>query len=207
MPTSSPIQSDSVVTFDIQSGGAPIPDSVNVVSVIVEKRLNQPFSAQFVLLDGDAATGEFEISSSSLFIPGNTITINAGYNGQNSLLFKGNVTAQNISITDDAAPTLTIDCRSTSIESWTINSNPVITVQYGAGILEFNANYSRPAATGLVKVHGVVTFSGSALVEPGKYISLGGLGSRFNGNHLVSAVVHRIEDGNWITEATFGLPG
>ncbi len=205
MPTPSPIQSDSVVTFDIQSGGSPIPDSINVISVIVKKRLNQPFSAQFVLLDGDPATGEFEVSSSGLFIPGNTININAGYNGQNSLLFEGKVTSQNISIKTEAAPTLAVDCRSDVIESWTINNTPVLTLQYGADILEFNANYARPAATGIAKVHGVVTFRGSALAEPGKYISLTGLGSRFSGNHLVSAVAHRIEDGNWFTEATFGL--
>ena len=199
-------QPGSMVTFSIQSGGATIPDSVNASSVTIQKRLNQPFSAQFVLLDGDPGTGDFAISSSALFVPGNAITINAGYNGQDSPLFKGKVTSQNISIKTDAAPTLTVDCSSEVIEGWTINNTPVIALQYGTDILEFNANYSRPTAAGLVKVHGVVTFRGSVLAGPGKYISLGGLGSRFSGNHLVSAVVHRIGDDDWLTEATFGLP-
>jgi len=205
MSTPAFYQPGSMVTFSIQAGGRPIPDSINVISIAIEKRVNQFFSAQFVLLDGDPGTGDFAISSSDLFVPGSAITINAGYNGQDSPLFKGKVTAQNISIKTDAAPTLTVDCRSELIEGWTINHAPVITLQYGTDLREFDASFSRP--DNVAKVYGTVEFQGSALAEPGKYISLTGLGSRFSGNHLVSGVVHRIEDGNWVTKATIGLPG
>ncbi|MCW3071451.1 MAG: vgrG, partial [Bacteroidetes bacterium] len=36
-------------------------------------------------------------------------------------------------------------------------------------------------------------------------ITLSGLGDRFNGDHLVSGVVHDLSDGNWTTEVTVGL--
>ena len=43
------------------------------------------------------------------------------------------------------------------------------------------------------------------MVDPGNYITLSGLGDRFNGDHLVSGVSHFIGDGNWTTEASVGL--
>jgi Rhs element Vgr protein len=55
------------------------------------------------------------------------------------------------------------------------------------------------------KIRGEVSFLGNSLVNPGNYITLSGLGDRFNGDHLVSNVVHDISDGNWITEVSLGL--
>lgn len=55
------------------------------------------------------------------------------------------------------------------------------------------------------KIQGEVKFQGSNLVDPGKYITLDGLGDRFNGNHLISGVIHSIGDGNWTTEVSVGL--
>ncbi len=55
------------------------------------------------------------------------------------------------------------------------------------------------------KIRGEVKFQGNNIVDTGKYITLAGLGDRFNGDHLVSAIVHDISEGNWMTEATIGL--
>jgi Rhs element Vgr protein len=58
---------------------------------------------------------------------------------------------------------------------------------------------------GLARVRGRLRFQGSAVALPGTLIALEGVGTRFNGNVFVSAVQHDIADGNWITEAEFGL--
>lgn len=55
------------------------------------------------------------------------------------------------------------------------------------------------------KIRGEVKFQGNNIVDTGKYITLAGLGDRFNGDHLVSGIVHDISEGNWMTEATIGL--
>ncbi len=55
------------------------------------------------------------------------------------------------------------------------------------------------------KIRGEVKFQGSNKVNPGKYLTLDGLGDRFNGDHFISNIVHTIAHGNWITEATVGL--
>lgn len=54
------------------------------------------------------------------------------------------------------------------------------------------------------KIQGEVKFQGKQ-INPGTYLTLEGLGDRFNGDHLVSGVVHDISDGNWTTETTIGL--
>ncbi len=55
------------------------------------------------------------------------------------------------------------------------------------------------------KIQGEVKFQGTNLVNPGNYITLGGLGDRFNGDHFISSVTHDISEGNWITEISVGL--
>lgn len=57
----------------------------------------------------------------------------------------------------------------------------------------------------LARLRGKVSFPGSAKPQPGKVVELGGLGARFNGKAFVSGVTHRIESGDWVTEAEFGL--
>lgn len=64
---------------------------------------------------------------------------------------------------------------------------------------------ARQMKAALARVRGSVRFQGSALAVPGVTMSLAGVGKRFNGKVYVSAVEHTIADGNWTTEAEFGL--
>jgi Rhs element Vgr protein len=59
--------------------------------------------------------------------------------------------------------------------------------------------------SGLARVRGHMRFQGSALAVPGALIELKGVGTRFNGNVLASAVTHTIVNGNWITKVEFGM--
>lgn len=56
------------------------------------------------------------------------------------------------------------------------------------------------------KITGQITLQGTASVVPGSIISLKNIGDRFSGNHFVSSVNHTIEDGNWLTEISVGIP-
>lgn len=53
-------------------------------------------------------------------------------------------------------------------------------------------------------VRGQVRIQGRPELLPGTLLQLGGLGHRFNGTALVSAVRHRLGHGDWITELTIG---
>ena len=58
---------------------------------------------------------------------------------------------------------------------------------------------------GLARVRGRIKFQGNASAKINTLIELDGVGNRFNGEVFVSAVTHEIADGNWTTEATFGM--
>lgn len=57
---------------------------------------------------------------------------------------------------------------------------------------------------GLARIRGRMKFQGNAKARVGELIELARVGNRFNGKVLVTAVLHDISDGNWITEVEFG---
>jgi Rhs element Vgr protein len=57
----------------------------------------------------------------------------------------------------------------------------------------------------LAKVKGRVRFQGYAKVKPATILQLDGLGDRVNGKVFVAGVRHDISQGNWVTDAQFGL--
>jgi Rhs element Vgr protein len=59
--------------------------------------------------------------------------------------------------------------------------------------------------SGLSRLRGSMKFQGSAKAKVGTLIEVAGVGKHFAGKVYVSAVTHDIRDGNWITEAEFGL--
>jgi len=58
---------------------------------------------------------------------------------------------------------------------------------------------------GLARVRGRMRFQGSAKARVGTLVQLTGMGARFSGSVYLSGVHHEIVDGNWTTEAEFGL--
>ncbi|WP_167619850.1 type VI secretion system tip protein VgrG [Maribellus sediminis] len=57
----------------------------------------------------------------------------------------------------------------------------------------------------LSKIRGRVRFQGVADVKPNTTLALSGVGDRFNGKVYVSAVRHQVSEGNWTTDAQFGI--
>ena len=57
----------------------------------------------------------------------------------------------------------------------------------------------------LSKVKGRVRFQGFPDVKPATVLNLGGLGDRVNGKVFVAGVRHEIANGDWLTDAQFGL--
>ncbi len=338
-----------IATFTVKVNGSAIPDITSVLSIYVEKRINRIAYAKLVILDGDADEGTFEASSSSTFVPGAEIVLEAGYDSKNTAVFKGIITGQTIRIDALVGSALEVECRDQSIKmivgrksltyskqkdsdvissiignysgvSSDVSSTPttwpeqvqyyatdwdyimalaenngmvvtaydnkvsvfkpdadtssVLTVKYGDGLMEFNAdlqsiyqldnakanswdyktqavingeaknsysgagNLSTKKLSEVVglseyqlqtagtlesadltnwskaqlvksefsKIQGEAKFQGTSTPNPGQYITLQGLGDRFNGDHIMSGVVHDISDGNWITKVNIGLP-
>jgi len=348
MSASTTITSGGLATYTVKTNGSAIPDTIDVQSVEVEKGVNKIPIARVVVIDGTPATETFEASSSSTFVPGNTITIEAGYDSKNQVIFKGIITKQSIRIHGGMGSVLEVECRDEAIKmvvgrksltyskkkdsdimstiignysgltadvtatttewpeqvqyyatDWDFvlaraetngmivtalngkvsvfepskDTTSVLKITYGDNLLEFNAaldsitqlgsakatswdfttqktisgdatssyagpgnlssktlsevvglsdyelqstapiqnadltNWSKAALvkSAYSKIQGDVKFQGSNLVDPGKYITLAGLGARFNGDHIISNVQHIIGHGNWTTEVSVGL--
>ncbi|MBB5395242.1 type VI secretion system tip protein VgrG [Mucilaginibacter sp. AK015] len=110
------ITSGGLVSFSVTAGGAPVPDTVRILSVRVEKRVNRVASARIIILDGEADTGTFDVSSSATFVPGAVIAVQAGYDNAEQVIFQGIVTGQRIVINDLVGSTLEIECRDQAIK-------------------------------------------------------------------------------------------
>ncbi len=57
----------------------------------------------------------------------------------------------------------------------------------------------------LARTRGRVKFQGIPEVKPGELLTLEGVGNRFSGTIYITGVRHEIIDGNWLTDAQFGL--
>jgi uncharacterized protein involved in type VI secretion and phage assembly len=83
------------------------------------------------------------------------------------------------------------------------------TMEQSAALLDQTAledwSTARLIRAKLAQLQGSVRFQGSALVKPGKFVKLDGLGDRFNGKAFVSAVRHVLRDGDWMTIAQLGM--
>ncbi|MEJ0103888.1 MAG: hypothetical protein WDO19_15595 [Bacteroidota bacterium] len=109
------IASKGLASFVIKANGSSLDCCYRVLSVEVEKRVNRIARAKIVLLDGEANTGKFEASSSGTFVPGNPISIEAGYDNNNKLIFKGLITGQTIRIDKEVGSALELECRDESV--------------------------------------------------------------------------------------------
>jgi phage protein D len=116
MATSNNIKNGGIATFVVKVGGTAIPNQVQVLSIRIEKRINKISMARIVVLDGEANTRKFDVSSSSTFAPGVEVAIEAGYDTKNKLVFKGIITQQSIRIDNFNGSVLEIECRDAAIK-------------------------------------------------------------------------------------------
>lgn len=87
-----------------------------------------------------------------------------------------------------------------SISDYTLQSSTILdsdSVKTWANAQQVKSSLSR--------LTGTMKFQGSEKAKPGAVIELKGVGSRFNGNVYLTGVTHNISEGNWFSEAEFGL--
>ncbi|TQV87434.1 type VI secretion system tip protein VgrG [Aliikangiella coralliicola] len=58
----------------------------------------------------------------------------------------------------------------------------------------------------LAKTLGRARCQGYGEVKPGTVVGFSGVGDRYNGNHLITAVRHQLDVENWTTDIRFGMP-
>lgn len=99
-----------VVTLTVEIAGNELPGTVPVLGAEVVNQANRVPYARLRIGDGDAAVGDFEHSSSALFVPGNKIVLKAGYHGKTEAVFTGVVLSQRL-VVRRGSSWLEVDCR------------------------------------------------------------------------------------------------
>lgn len=337
----------SLISYGIKIKGSAIDDTIQVHAIHVEQSINRISTAMITILDGSPSKEKFPVSASDTFVPGNAVTIEAGYNNTNSVLFTGIITKQSVRVHNSTGPMLLIECKDEAIKmtvgrkssayskkkdsdvistlignsslssdvtattvvipelvqyyttDWdfmlaraevnsmivstlngkvsvfdpTSDTSSVTTLTYGDNLYDINADLNSVSQLAQVKasawdyqnqklitaeasnslagpgnissktlsdVVGLSTFElqttaaettdeltswakaqmlkselskitgdlrmqGCTTITPGKYVTIDGVGARFDGDHFVSAARHDIIDGNWFTELNIGL--
>lgn len=134
----------SNATCTVTINGAPLSNSVRVYDLVTTHTINGIPKAILRILDGDPSTGNFEVSSSATFIPGNSISIALGYNGTNTVVFNGIVTGQEIRIDENIGSMLEVECYDNAIQLTVENKNACYTDKSDAEIMHTIIN-SYPA--------------------------------------------------------------
>lgn len=97
--------------FTVKAGGEVVPREHQLLSVSVTLAANRIASARLVYVDGTAASGQFPLSDSDLFKPGQRIEILAGAGRDNVSVFVGVAVRQGVRVRESAASQLVVDCR------------------------------------------------------------------------------------------------
>jgi Rhs element Vgr protein len=98
-------------TFTIFVNGRELSREHHVISLSVTKLVNRIASAKIVVMDGDPAAGDFQVSNADLFVPGREIEIHAGYHCQEASIFKGIVIRHGLRTRQEKPPCLIVECR------------------------------------------------------------------------------------------------
>ncbi|SHH64368.1 Rhs element Vgr protein [Chryseolinea serpens] len=113
LPTRRPA---NLVTFTIKMDGEALPRTYGILSIVVNKEINKVPSAMVVIQDGSAARATFEGSNTELFIPGKEIEILAGYQSDESTIFKGIIIQHGIKIKGNGSTMLTLECKNLAVK-------------------------------------------------------------------------------------------
>ena len=122
MADPSPIDSiNKPISYTLSFNNAPLPISLEIYSITVQKAVNKIGRAQVQILGGDPNMNSFEEAEADYFEPGNPVEIKLGYDQSNTTVFKGIVEKNYVSIRDGFnrlkfKRLLVIDCVDTAIQ-------------------------------------------------------------------------------------------
>ncbi|GAA4276773.1 type VI secretion system tip protein VgrG [Aquimarina mytili] len=108
--------SHNVSTFDILIDGKLVDPGYQVLSISIVKEINKIPTGKIVLQDGDSSEETFRISEEEEFLPGKSITIKAGRDGENKQLFKGIIVKHGIKVKENGKTELILDCRDETVK-------------------------------------------------------------------------------------------
>lgn len=110
MTAPSPVNlAGSLASFTITANGKPLDSSWQVEAVELQSGVNKLPKARLVLFDGSAAAEDFPISDSDALIPGASLTVALGYDGNETVLFSGTIYRQGLKLEETGPSRLIVE--------------------------------------------------------------------------------------------------
>ncbi len=193
-----------IVSFTIKVSGQAIPDTISILSIAILKQFNEPSLADVTILIGNVLDQDLLDNLSTQFDIGKTISIELGYDQQDTLVFSGTVSGQSLSINTETGTLFKINCVAPTIkeiENTDLATTSGFVATYGLNIYELIASINNDLQ---YNVSGSFKTQGTSIVSPNNLIELNGVGQKFDGNHLVNKIRHAISNGDWYSEIFFG---
>ncbi|MDH7444140.1 type VI secretion system tip protein VgrG [Aquimarina sp. 2201CG14-23] len=108
-------KSADLITHKLLVGGQELSKKYQVKTIAIEKEVNRIPTAKIILMDGEPAKQDFELSNQELLIPGAEIQITAGYHSDEETVFKGIVIKHNIKIRTNGSY-LILECKDETVK-------------------------------------------------------------------------------------------
>lgn len=105
-----------LVTYTMLIEGSPIPKTIVVDSIIVNKEVNRIPSAHIVIQDGNASREDFEAGNEVIFAPGKNVEILAGYQSDETTIFKGLIIKFSIKIKRNGVSMMMLECKDAAVK-------------------------------------------------------------------------------------------
>ena len=125
----------TIVSLAVLVKGKELDYRFNILKVTVMKEFNKIASAEIVMLDGNVAAGDFETSNADELLIGNEVEIQAGYNDNNDIIFKGIIVKIAVKVEDDSS-NLVITVKDEAYKMTTTRHNVVYSNISDSGVIQ-----------------------------------------------------------------------
>lgn len=147
----SPFVVAGLASFEIKANNKTLDGIYRVLGASVTSGINKISTASFELIDGDPATGKFPVLDAKALKPGTPISIAAGYDNVNKILFHGIIVKIGIATQGAQGMKLSVECRDTAYRTSTFAKNRAFKNKTtSAALTEIIGKYksSKPAISG-----------------------------------------------------------
>ncbi|MEM9932862.1 MAG: type VI secretion system tip protein VgrG [Bacteroidota bacterium] len=103
-------------TFTILSDGNEVAQTVQILTVTIERIVNKVSEATLIIHDGTPDSQDFPASNGEEFLPGKEIEIQAGYHSDEESIFKGIVISQRVRTFEKKPSVLEVCCKDPAVK-------------------------------------------------------------------------------------------
>lgn len=188
--------SESLVSFQININGKPLPDTVQVEHIKAVLHADQESVVSIMFKENSLSDLKVPISIEKDC----GLELLLGYDGNNGSVFVGTVCAIELRINTQEGQLFVVNALS-DIE-YEAEDDSVLTLNYGENLLKFDgiAHVDEDKVNGRYPAELDINTQGTTKVQPENMVTLNGCTDLFDGNYEVLSIAHLVEGDNWITE-------